>query len=189
MHSARFELTTYCSGGNRSIQLSYECLYQVLYNTFEISQTANSLFLKKNLQSRDSPPSVRQVHHPIRKPGGKVLRLELFCSQFKAHSANYINKQILTSEYFTVKLLFNRIAQTTRMYKKQTECLLISQPPVAKSSSGKIYINLAQILQKSKRIHKKNQLTKSWNLELLRSCGILQSPGDEPSCRFRRRNP
>ncbi len=53
VHSARFELTTYCSGGNRSIQLSYECLYQVLYNTFEISQTANSLFLKKNLQSRN----------------------------------------------------------------------------------------------------------------------------------------
>lgn len=25
VHSARFELTTYCSGGNRSIQLSYEC--------------------------------------------------------------------------------------------------------------------------------------------------------------------
>ena len=48
VHSARFELTTYCSGGNRSIQLSYECLYLVLYNTFEISQTANSLFLKKN---------------------------------------------------------------------------------------------------------------------------------------------
>lgn len=26
VHSARFELTTYCSGGNRSIQLSYECI-------------------------------------------------------------------------------------------------------------------------------------------------------------------
>lgn len=25
VHPARFELTTYCSGGNRSIQLSYGC--------------------------------------------------------------------------------------------------------------------------------------------------------------------
>lgn len=33
--------------------------------------------------------------------------------------------------------------------KKQAGRLPISQPPVAKSSSGKIYINLAQILQKS----------------------------------------
>ena len=41
VHSARFELTTYCSGGNRSIQLSYECFSRKIINIALIAQKSN----------------------------------------------------------------------------------------------------------------------------------------------------
>ena len=41
VHSARFELTTYCSGGNRSIQLSYECFSRKTINIALIAQKSN----------------------------------------------------------------------------------------------------------------------------------------------------
>ena len=60
VHSARFELTTYCSGGNRSIQLSYECGKIQYYTAFDVSQSRfllfSEFFLLLNGKNGTGPP-------------------------------------------------------------------------------------------------------------------------------------
>ncbi len=52
VHPARFELTTYCSGGNRSIQLSYGCgkSYQSIYSL--IGEKSNRIFPQDRVFSK-----------------------------------------------------------------------------------------------------------------------------------------
>ena len=58
VHPARFELTTYCSGGNRSIQLSYGCTksYSAIYSLMGEKSNRISLpdrvFFAKNFTKR-----------------------------------------------------------------------------------------------------------------------------------------
>ena len=57
VHPARFELTTFCSGGRRSIQLSYGCIFKHIYTTARLKKTKPHFNL--NIEFVNFEPRIR----------------------------------------------------------------------------------------------------------------------------------